>query len=278
MLMSTQNHPLQDRNQKAGASSTASIKNLAAAPDPLDKILGTCPSIASLKEKLKRYAAVDAPVLLLGESGTGKELAAQCIHYHSRRKEHPYVVLNCAAIPDTLAEAEFFGSEKGAFTDAIFHLGKFEQAQGGTVFLDEIAETSPDTQVKLLRVLENKTFVRLGGSRELTADFRLVSATNENLRSHVKTRRFRHDLLYRINTLFLELPPLRKRQGDVEFLAKHFLNIFCGDEKKFFSPNALEQLLAHPWPGNIRELKSVIERAVCNCRGDRVMGPDIQIF
>jgi transcriptional regulator with PAS, ATPase and Fis domain len=246
--------------------------------DPLDKIIGDTPSMEKLREKLRQYASLEAPVLLLGESGTGKDLAARCLHYHSPRKKGPFVVFNCAAIPGTLFESEIFGSERGAFTDAVSHPGKFEQADGGTIFLDEIGETPLEAQVKLLRILENKTLVRLGGAYEMALDFRFISATNENLRDMVKNKRFRLDLLYRINTIFLEIPPLRKRHGDIEILAFHFLSQLPGQGEKYFSPNALEKLFIHTWPGNVRELKNVVERAAYNSRSEKIMAQEITFF
>lgn len=257
---------------------TDSIDGLSSEEYGLDRIVGISRIITELKEKLLEYASHDASVLLLGESGTGKDLAARCIHELSGRRPYPFIALNCGAIPPELMEAELFGVEKGAFTGAFSHPGKFELCHRGTIFLDEIGELPLGAQVKLLRVLENKSLCRLGGSSETSLDFRIISATNSDLREGIKKKGFRLDLFFRINTLVLELPPLRKRQEDIRILANFFLKKIDPSRKKQLSPNAVEKLYSHNWPGNIRELKNVIERAVYNSRSEVIRAGDIDFF
>jgi len=226
-------------------------------------------------EELRAFLAVvgdsQAAVLIQGESGTGKELAARAIHRASARREGPFVSLNCGALPAQLLESELFGYEKGAFTGAAgAKPGQFELAHGGTIFLDEIGECSPELQVRLLRVLQEKEVQRLGGTRRVPTDFRLVAATNRNLAEEIKAGRFREDLYYRINVVEATMPPLRERREDIPLLAAFFLERFVRRENKLFagiSPAALELLSAHDWPGNVRELENAIERGVVVGRG-----------
>ena len=245
---------------------------------PVDRIIGKSRSIITFKEKLIEFAQRDAPVLLLGESGTGKDLAAQCVHDLSNRRDKPFIALNCGAIPPQLIETELFGSEKGAFTDANSRPGQFELSNGGTLFLDEIGEMPLTAQVKLLRVLENKKTTRLGGQKEIPLDFRIISASNIDLRKEFAQNRFRLDLLYRINTLFLEVPPLRKRKEDILLLASFFLSNLTEGREIHFSPNAIEKLATHDWPGNIRELKNVVERAYYSCKGSIIKSSEVEFF
>jgi Nif-specific regulatory protein len=215
---------------------------------------------------LSRVAPSDATVLIGGESGTGKELVSRAIHRNSPRANRPFVTINCAAIPDGLLESELFGYERGAFTGAVGQKkGKLEMAEGGVVFLDEIGELAPLLQVKLLRVLQEREFERLGGSRPISVDIRLIAATNKNLAQAVKEGTFREDLYYRLNVVSLIVPPLRERIDDIEILAEYFISKFavkCKVKAKKLSPEAMSCLMSYDWPGNVRELENAIERAL----------------
>jgi len=240
-----------------------------------ERIVGRARSFVEMLELAKTAAESEATILIRGESGTGKELVAELIHKGSPRAKGPFVKVNCAAIPEPLLEAELFGHEKGAFTDAKKQRrGRFEAANGGTIFLDEIGEMTPNLQVKLLRVLQERELERLGGSETIPLDIRLVAATNRDLEAMIKDGDFREDLYYRINVITLTLPPLRDRRGDIPLLAEHFLATFNQKNKKSFrgfSPEAIELLSAHGWPGNVRELENVVERAVVLGRGELVL-------
>ena len=222
-------------------------------------------------EQVMEAATVDAAVLITGETGTGKDMVAAAIHNRSKRQHRPYVPVNMGAISHELIGSELFGHEKGAFTGATdFHLGVFEQAQGGSIFLDEITTMDEKTQISLLRVLETKTIRRVGGNKDIDVDARVIAATNENLEETVKARRFREDLYYRLDVFRLHLPPLRERPGDVTFLTNHFISRFGALYKKNIrrAPSEIYQILrAYPWPGNVRELKNVIQRAVVMAKG-----------
>jgi len=250
----------------------------AAHPDSpvMGKLVGESRALKELKALIGRFAAGDSPVLIQGESGTGKELAAEAIHHLSPRKEGPFEAINCGAIPETLVEAELFGSEKGAYTDAISRAGCFERADGGTIFLDEIGELPPKAQITLLRVLEFKRIHRVGGTRSIPLNIRILSATNRDLKKDVQAGRFREDLYYRINVLFLQVPPLRSRDGDISLLCAYFLKQKQADLR--IHPQAVEKLLSHPWPGNVRELRNVIERAAVLTEGDEIRARDIQFY
>ncbi len=241
------------------------------------QIIGESPQIQDLKEKIRKVAKTNAWVMILGENGTGKELVAKSIHYLSDRKDKPFVDINCAAIPDELFEAELFGYEKGAFTGAESRkLGKLEIADGGTLFLDEVADMSLSAQAKLLRVLEEKEFTRLGGNKKIKVDIRVLSATNKNIEEEVKKGNFRQDLAYRLAVVPLHVPPLRERDGDIILLAEYFLQKFATEnkvEKPELSEEVKELLLKYNWPGNIRELKNLMER-LCIFAGGRVITPD----
>jgi transcriptional regulator with GAF, ATPase, and Fis domain len=221
----------------------------------------------------RKVAETDATVLLLGESGTGKEVLARCLHLNSKRAERAFVPVNCAALSPTLIESELFGHEKGSFTGAVGqHVGRFERAHGGSIFLDEIGELDGHLQAKLLRVLQEKTFERVGGTRLITADVRIIAATNRNLSERVAAREFREDLFYRLNSFPITLPPLRERPADIPLLAEHFLHraaAALGRPAPKISPEALEALKSYTWPGNARELENVVERAVI------LAGPEI---
>jgi transcriptional regulator with PAS, ATPase and Fis domain len=227
-----------------------------------------------IMEMIRTVAETDSTVVILGESGTGKELIARAIHTQSRRRFAPIIAVHCGAIPETLLESELFGHEKGAFTGAQYRRkGKIELAHGGTLFLDEIGDITPKMQVDLLRVLETRTFTRLGGNKEIQSDFRLVCATNQNLEKQVTEGAFREDLYYRIKVFSLEIPPLRERGEDILPLARHFVSKYArsmGKPEKSFTPEAEALLESYRWPGNVRELENAIERAM-------VIGKDPEI-
>jgi Nif-specific regulatory protein len=229
-------------------------------------IVGSSQAVRDTLRLADRVAATQATVLLLGETGTGKELLAKYIHQASPRADRPFVAVNCAALPETLLESELFGHEKGAFTGAVAQrLGRFELADQGTLFLDEIGDISPSTQVKLLRLLQERSFVRVGGSRTISCDVRVITATNRELKQAVADGAFRDDLYYRLNVFPIVLPPLRDRREDIDALAEHFVRLSAanlGTEPCTISPEAVTALMSYDWPGNIRELANVIERAV----------------
>ncbi|WP_081583530.1 sigma-54 interaction domain-containing protein [Noviherbaspirillum massiliense] len=225
---------------------------------------GSSPAMERLAQQVERVAATDATVLLVGESGTGKELIAKAIHQMSARAQETFIAVNCGAIPAHLIEAALFGHEKGSFTGAVKqHIGYFEHASRGTLFLDEITEMPVDMQVKLLRVLECGTFMRVGGDEEVKVDVRLIAATNRDLESAVKQGNLREDLMYRLAVFPVRVPPLRERGSDIELLANHFLDVLNEKENcdKKFSPASLEVIRSYSWPGNVRELKNVVQRA-----------------
>ena len=246
------------------------------------QLLGHSPAIEALRATMRRVADTELAVLLLGENGTGKEVVGQCIHYWSRRRHHPFVAVNCAALAETLLESELFGHEKGAFTDAhATRPGKFELASGGTLFLDEIGDMSPGGQSKLLRVLEEKVVVRVGGSTPISTDTRVIAATNQNLAEAVRSKRFREDLYYRLNVVTLELPPLRDRGDDIVLLAEHFLRQFSAKARRkppALTPSARRRLLQHPWPGNVRELRNLMERLAYLSTGDTIDQDEISFI
>ena len=249
------------------------------------QLIGKSPAIEALRSTIRRVANTDLAILILGENGTGKEVVSQSIHYLSPRRDQPFIAVNCAAITETLLESELFGHEKGAFTDAHeARPGKFELASGGTLFLDEIGDLSLSGQAKLLRVLEEKVVVRVGGSKPIHTDARVIAATNQNLAEMVRQKRFRQDLYFRLNVVTLELPPLRERGDDVLLLAEHFLADFCrqarrklldavGRPRKRLAGAAL-------WPGNVRELRNLMERLayLAARRPDRGRGPGVHPF
>ena len=228
-------------------------------------VVGLCPAMQQIFKLVGKMASSDLTVLIRGESGTGKELLARAIHYNSRRLARPFVAVNCAAIPRDLLESELFGHEKGAFTGAsALRRGKFELAEGGTLFLDEIGDMDLGLQAKILRVLQERQFERVGGERPLSADVRVIAATNQDLETAVTQKSFREDLYYRLNVVGINLPPLRGRREDIPLLVSHFLRLFAeeqGEEAKAVSPEALELMLAYDWPGNVRELENAVKRA-----------------
>ena len=243
------------------------------------EMVGESAPMQHVYEQLARVARADTTVLILGESGTGKELAAKAVHRNSPRAARPFVAINCAAITETLLESELFGHERGSFTGAIGQKkGKIEVAEGGTLFLDEIAELAPAMQAKLLRVLQEREFQRVGGTQTLRADIRLVAATNRSLEDAVQTGSFRQDLFYRLNVVAISMPPLRDRSGDIPLLASHFLSRFgpkCARSITGVSPAARHCLLFYDWPGNVRELQNVIERAVVMGASDQILPEDL---
>ncbi len=234
--------------------------------NPHDFIIGESPAMRRVVALIESVAPTDATVLIQGESGTGKELVAKATHAASPRCFNPFVAVHCGALAEGLLESELFGHEKGAFTGASGrHKGKFEQAQGGTIFLDEIGDVSPKVQVELLRVLEEKCVTRVGGSEDVKVDFRVVAATNRDLREAIASGTFREDLYYRLNVVTIDLPPLREHPGDIPLLARHLLDRCChamGKPPMRFSAEALDALKRHDWPGNVRELQNAVERGV----------------
>ena len=245
------------------------------------QIVGDSKEIKKVIADAIKVADSKTTVLIEGESGTGKELIARLIHKSGPRGDKPFVVVNCGAIPETLLEAELFGHEKGAFTGALFKkIGLFETAHGGTVFLDEIGEMSQAMQVKLLRVLQEGTLNRIGSTRTITVDVRVLAATNKDLEKMTAERKFREDLFYRINIVQLKVPPLRERREDIRVLAEHFLEKFSSEKglrKIDFSSESMKAILSYDWPGNVRELENAIERAVVMGDGKRIMADDLPI-
>lgn len=272
-------------SQAAGALGRAILHEeeihgiVAPGADGFSGMVGRDPKMQVIYKLIQDVAPTDSTVLIQGESGTGKELAALAIHRRGPRRDQPFMVINCAAYPETLLESELFGHEKGAFTGALRRkAGRFEQADGGTVFLDEVGEISPQAQVKLLRVLQTHRFERLGGVQTLEMDLRVLAATNKDLLKKVQEGSFREDLYYRLNVIPLMLPPLRERRNDVPLLARHFLARFNQEQGKSiegFGHEAMRLLLGHAWPGNVRELGNSIEHAVVLAKGDLVEAWDL---
>lgn len=242
-------------------------------------IVGKSNAILTVCKLIGQVSHTDAPILITGESGVGKELVARAIHNHSHRKDKPFVAVNCAAIPDNLVESELFGYEQGAFTGADKRrIGKFEQCSGGTIFLDEIGDMNLLTQAKVLRVLQNNTFERLGGNQKVKVDVRVIAATNKVLSDEVKAGRFRTDLYHRLNVVSINIPPLRERKEDIPVLVKHFIvkaNKETGHAITGITPDALEHLKEYSWPGNVRELENTIRRAVIVAKGNIICKEDI---
>jgi len=240
----------------------------------LENIIGRSPKMQDVFRTVLTVAPLKTTVLITGESGTGKELIAKAIHYQSPRTSHSLVTLNCAAIPETLLESELFGHEKGSFTDAHARkLGQFELAHEGTLFLDEIGEMGPATQAKLLRVLEHGEFLRVGGTKPIFADVRIIAATNRDLAAGIKDGTFRPDLYYRLHVVSIHLPPLRERRDDLLLLVRHFTQAKAremGIVEKALRPDAVDVLLRYPWPGNVRELENLIERLFVLCEGSSI--------
>jgi two-component system response regulator HydG len=263
--------------RQALASENRELRERLQSMEKIPRPIGVSLAMKKVIEVAEQVAPSSASVLIEGESGTGKEVIANIVHFASHRKDFPFIKVNCAAIPETLLEAELFGHEKGAFTGAIAQRkGRFELADGGTLFLDEISETSPATQVKLLRVLQEGEFERVGGTETIRGDVRLIAATNANLEEAIREKRFRKDLYYRLNVVTIHIPPLRDRPEDIPLLAEHFIQVFNlrnGKSLEGLSQEALERFMKYSWPGNVRELENVIERAVVLGKG-RLVQPD----
>jgi DNA-binding NtrC family response regulator len=250
-------------------------------PGPGPILLGNSRPMQKVYERIGQVADSDLSVLILGEHGTGKELIARAVFQHSDRSDKPFVAVNCAAIPEQLLESELFGHEKGAFTGADrLRVGKFEQADGGTILLDEIGDMACSTQAKILRVLQEGQVVRLGGTEVIKVDVRVIACTNRNLEAAMRARQFREDLYYRLETVKIYLPPLRERGEDLDLLAKYFLNRETqgkGRPLLTFHESALKKLRAHPWRGNVRELENVIKLTARVCRGPQVLPGDLEL-
>jgi two-component system response regulator HydG len=243
------------------------------------RIVGRSAPMQTLFRQIEKVADSASSVLILGESGTGKELVARALHHQSRRREGPFIKVNCGALAEGILESELFGHEKGSFTGALRRKrGRFELAHGGTILLDEIAEVPPATQVKLLRVLQEREFERVGGEETLTVDVRILAATNRDLKVEVAAGRFREDLFYRLYVIPLQLPPLRERREDIPILCEHFIQRLCRDSVRpevILEPEALNLLQVYDWPGNVRELENVLERAIVLCDGGRIAPRDL---
>jgi two-component system response regulator HydG len=272
--------------QKAVSVGALLVENLVLRHQVRDRaaraeVIGSSPAWRRVCELVEQVAPSQATVLLAGESGTGKELISSLLHRLSPRADRPFIVLNAAALPATLLEAELFGYEKGAFTGAMQRkMGHFELADGGTLFLDEIGDMPPEVQVKFLRVLQDGVFQRLGGTRTLQADVRVVAATNKNLLQEITEQRFRHDLYYRLNVISIRLPPLRERRQDIPLLAAHFVRKYAYENSKTVTgiqQEALQRLHAYSWPGNVRELENVMERAVVLTPGPTITLADLSL-
>lgn len=246
-----------------------------------DNIIGHSGSMREIFETIERVAPTRATVLLAGETGVGKDLIARAIHFHSPRRDRPFVKINCSALPENLMESELFGYEKGAFTGAsTAKPGKFEQGDTGTVFLDEIGDVPASVQVKLLRILQEREFERLGSNKTRHIDVRIIAATNADLRAALEQGTFREDLYYRLNVVPVDIPPLRERKEDIPFLAEHFVRRLApanGSRVDSISDEAIQRLMGYHWPGNVRELENVIERSLVLCTGTRLEASDIRL-
>ncbi|HRI14299.1 MAG TPA: sigma-54 dependent transcriptional regulator [Verrucomicrobiota bacterium] len=254
------------------------LQPLAETEDDEVGVVGRSEAMQTIFKLIGQVAATDATVLITGESGTGKELVARAIYHYSRRNERPFLAINCAAITESLLESELFGHEKGAFTGATTQrIGKFEQCNGGTLFLDEIGDMSPATQTKILRVLQNGTFERVGGNQTVKVDVRIIAATNKALESAVAARQFREDLFYRLNVVRIQMPPLRERRSDIRLLVDYILRKLAGPgtKPKSIGPGTLAALEAYPWPGNVRELENVLRRATVVAKGQAILPTDL---
>jgi len=253
----------------------AVVAETAADPDVEGAIVGSSPAMREVYKAIGRVAAQDVPVLITGESGTGKELVARALYQHSSRGRAPFLALNCAAIPESLLESELFGHEKGAFTGADRkRIGKFEQVSGGTLFLDEVGDMPLALQAKVLRLLQEQAFERVGGNETIGTDVRLIAATHRDLKAWSEEGKFRPDLYYRLNVFAIHLPPLRERGDDLAVMVRHFVRRFSkelGREVQEIAPEALERLRAYSWPGNIRELQSVLKQALLQARGTTLL-------
>lgn len=274
-----QNTDLQEQIKSLDQSRLLADMGRAASYDP-DRIIGDSPLIMAVLQQVEQAAGSRSTVLLRGESGTGKELVARALHRLSSRSQHAFVQLNCAALPESLLESELFGHERGAFTGAAkMRRGRFEMADKGTLFLDEIGDISPATQVRLLRVLQERTFERVGGNRSITVDTRIIAATNIDLEAAVRAGRFREDLYYRLNVVPIVLPPLRQRREDIPLLVGYFLHRFNAENRKNIkiSSPAMDLIVGYDWPGNVRELENCIERMVVMARRDIIAPEEVPL-
>jgi DNA-binding NtrC family response regulator len=255
------------------------LKKRVTSLEDVDDIIGQSEAIRKLLEQIESVAQSNSSVIITGESGTGKELVARAIHANSQRRYFPLVSVHCGALTESLLESELFGHEKGAFTGATFNRkGRFEMADGGTIFLDEIATVSPKMQIELLRVLETKSFLRVGGNKEITSDFRVICATNRDLETMVRNGTFREDLYYRLNVVNITIPPLRERPDDIHLLVNHFINKYCTSMSRdliTIEPAAMKQLEKFEFPGNVRELENMIERAIVIGNGKEIRLKDL---
>jgi DNA-binding NtrC family response regulator len=256
-----------------------SLKNRITSLEDIDDFIGESDSMKRVFKELESVSKSNSSVIITGESGTGKELIARAIHSNSPRKFFPLISVHCGALTESLLESELFGHEKGAFTGATFNRkGRFEMADGGTIFLDEIATISPKMQIELLRVLEAKTFVRVGGNKEISSDFRVICATNRDLKSMVEKGTFREDLYYRLNVVNINIPPLRERLDDIPLLVSHFIKKYCTSMSRdiiSIEPTALEHLKSFEFPGNVRELENMVERAIVVGNGKEIRLKDL---
>jgi two-component system response regulator AtoC len=263
------------------ASEVRKLRGQLEGRDLTERIIGNTPSMQAVYKMIGRVAQTDASVLITGETGTGKELVAEVLHLFSTYRDGPLVKVNCAALPETLLESELFGHEKGSFTGAIaLHKGRFEMAHKGTIFLDEIGEMTLGTQKKLLRVLQEKQFERVGGTVPVKVDCRVIAATNKNLRHEVEQGHFRQDLFYRLEVITIFMPPLRERKEDIPLLVEHFLNKYRytpGSPPSRISEGAMQTLLEHDWPGNVRELEHAVQRAVVMSQGGVITREHLQV-
>ncbi len=263
------------------ASVPVGMNDLTKPKDRGDSFVGRCPAMQEVFKSIGRVAPQDVPVLIRGESGTGKELVARALYQHGSRSQGPFLAVNCAALSETLLESELFGHEKGSFTGAHDRrIGKFEQCDGGTIFLDEIGDMSPSVQSKVLRLLQQQTFERVGGNTTITTNVRIVSATNRNLEAMCAEGNFRNDLFYRLNGYTITLPPLRERGDDRVMLLQHFLAVLNRDlnrDVQGVAPDAMRQLLDYDWPGNVREMQSVVKQAMLHCSGPVLMSSALPV-
>jgi two-component system nitrogen regulation response regulator GlnG len=278
--------PLRELVARACASSRlmhvpAVVTEPEEAPPGADALIGRCAAMHDVYKSIGRVAAQDVTVLILGESGTGKELIARAIYQHSARRDKPFLAVNCAAIPEQLLESELFGHEKGSFTGADRkRIGKFEQCHGGTIFLDEVGDMTPLTQTKILRVLQEQKFERVGGSETVETDVRVIAATNVDLEKAAAAGRFRQDLYFRLNVFTIRLPPLRDRGDDLVLLTRHYVRRFSKELNKAVTevaPETVELLRRYPWPGNVRELQSVMKQALLQMRGSILLPEDLPV-
>src|SRR5215212_6124170 len=274
-VLLTVNHALSDRRLRE------QVRDLRRHLTLEEILIGESEPMQRLEQQIRSAAASHSRVLITGENGSGKEIVARTLHRHSPRADQPFIDVNCAAIPEELIESELFGHRKGAFTGAIDERkGKFELADGGTLFLDEIGDMSFKTQAKVLRVLQEQTFQKIGGQQTIKVDVRVIAATNKNLEAEIAAGNFRSDLYYRLNVIPIEVPPLRARGNDVVLLAEHFLRRFAaetGQQKKKLSPGAAAKLKAYHWPGNVRELRNVAERLAILLPGETIEPEDVQL-